>query len=324
MNYEKERHIAIEAVVKASQVCQDIQHSLTAEGEIAKSDRSPVTIADFGSQAIIVSHLLRSFPKDAIVGEEEASVLRQEDQGTLREKVMTYVQTVEPNLTEEQILDAIDYGARDCDFAKRYWTLDPIDGTKGFLRGDQYAVALALIENGTMVLGVLGCPNLPLDVKHPEKGNGCLLIAVKGQGAFMRPLSGGTETQIHVDRVSDSAEAVFCESFESGHSSHDTHAKIADLLNVTKPPYRIDSQCKYAAVARGDASIYLRLMSYKSWIWDQAAGAIIVQEAGGVVTDMDGKLLDFSQGRRLSNNSGVIATNGALHDKVLAAAQKIG
>ena len=78
------------------------------------------------------------------------------------------------------ILEAIDYGARECDFTQRYWTLDPVDGTKGFLRHDQYVVALALIEHGRPVLGVLGCPNLPCDLRSPEQGKGCLLTAVKG------------------------------------------------------------------------------------------------------------------------------------------------
>jgi len=323
MPYEYERTVAIEAVLKACQLCSDVQHGLTDNDKIAKSDRSPVTVADFGSQAIIVSHLLQNFPQDSIVGEEEASVLRQDDQTALRENVIRRVNIVEPDLNQQDILSAIDHGAKACDFSKRYWTLDPIDGTKGFLRGEQYAVALALVENGSVVLGVLGCPNLPIDGTNIERGKGCLFIAIKEQGAFMRSLSRQQEEEIHVDQVSDSAAAVFCESVESGHSSHEDHARIAELLKVTANPYRIDSQCKYAVVARGDASIYLRLMTYRSWIWDQAAGAIIVQEAGGRVTDMYGKPLDFSQGRRLQRNSGVIATNGKLHEEVLVAIQQV-
>ena len=55
----------------------------------------------------------------------------------------------------------------------RHWTLDPIDGTKGFLRGEQYAVCLALIEDGEVVLGVLGCPHLPVsgDVEQGPVGS---------------------------------------------------------------------------------------------------------------------------------------------------------
>lgn len=63
------------------------------------------------------------------------------------------------------------------------WTLDPIDGTKGFLRGGQYAVCLALIVDGKVVLGVIGCPNLPVESDYPDGPKGCIFVAVKGQGA---------------------------------------------------------------------------------------------------------------------------------------------
>ena len=61
--------------------------------------------------------------------------------------------------TPEAIAAWIDKG--NGNIAPRYWTLDPIDGTKGFIRGDQYAIALALIEQGQVKVGVLGCPSLP-------------------------------------------------------------------------------------------------------------------------------------------------------------------
>jgi 3'(2'), 5'-bisphosphate nucleotidase len=63
------------------------------------------------------------------------------------------------------------------------WTLDPIDGTKGFLRGEQYAVCLALIVDAKVQLGVMGCPNLPVDASKPDGPRGCLFVAVRGQGA---------------------------------------------------------------------------------------------------------------------------------------------
>ena len=62
------------------------------------------------------------------------------------------------------------------------WTLDPIDGTKGFLRGEQYAVCLALLVDSSVEVGVIGCPNLPLDPQKPDGQRGCLFIAVRGQG----------------------------------------------------------------------------------------------------------------------------------------------
>ena len=63
------------------------------------------------------------------------------------------------------------------------WTIDPIDGTKGFLRGEQYAVCLSLIVDSIVQVGVIGCPNLPVNPESPEQGTGCIFVAVRGQGA---------------------------------------------------------------------------------------------------------------------------------------------
>ena len=91
---------------------------------------------------------------------------------------------------------------------------------------------------------------------------------------------------------------------------------------------RMDSQAKYAAVARGDAVLYLRLPSgnpdrYAEKIWDHAAGALVVEEAGGIVTDMHGKPLDFGKAERLHDNQGVVVSNGAIHDDVIAALARL-
>ena len=84
----------------------------------------------------------------------------------------------------------------------------------------------------------------------------------------------------------------------------------------------MDGQTKYAIVARGEAAIYLRLPSrpgYQEKIWDHAAGSLIVEEAGGRVTDVHGRPLDFSAGRVLGNSGGIVVTNGVIHDAVLEA-----
>ena len=89
----------------------------------------------------------------------------------------------------------------------------------------------------------------------------------------------------------------------------------------------MDSQAKYAVVARGEADIYLRLPTradYREKIWDHAAGALIVAEAGGTVTDIHGRPLEFHHGRELAANRGVIVTNGRLHDRVLEAIRELG
>lgn len=324
--YQKELDIALSAVSAAARLCRGARQTLVDAESVSKKDRSPVTIADFGSQALISLALAEAFPGDPIVGEEDAAILREND--FLRRKVHELVALEAGPLEESRVLAAIDRGAGDTDFSKRFWTVDPIDGTKGFLRGEQYAVALALVDGGRVVLGVLGCPNF--SVGGAESG-GALFYAVTGGGSFSAPigsmdLAGHARNAmpIRVDGTPRPAEARFCESLESAHSDHDVHRKICDRLGITAPPCRMDSQAKYAAVALGEASIYLRLprgTEYREKIWDHAAGAVIVEEAGGRVTDFSGAPLSFASGRTLEGHRGILATNGRLHDKVLQAIQ---
>ncbi|MCK4871441.1 MAG: 3'(2'),5'-bisphosphate nucleotidase [Phycisphaerales bacterium] len=316
-----DRGAIVEAVRLACGLCETVQASLVTAETLKKKDRCPVTVADYGSQAVICHALDEAYPGLPIVGEEDAAALREPDNAELRSRVESHVSNVCSSLRGDAVLAAIDRGNHDAS-ASRYWTLDPIDGTKGFLRGEQYAVALALIEEGVVQLGILGCPNLP----HAN-GAGCLFIAQRGGGAFTAPLTDVTAlTAIHTDDISDPSAARFCESVESGHSSHSHSAQVAQRLGVTTDPVRMDSQCKYGAVARGDASIYMRLPTRKDYeerIWDHAAGAIVIEEAGGRVSDVHGKPLDFSQGTTLKNNAGVIATNAPLHNQVLAAVKMV-
>lgn len=292
---------------------------MAAADTLHKKDQSPVTVADFASQAVICAHLQQAFPGDAVVGEENAAPLRSVKQQALRASVCRQVGSVMANSPDEDaVMHWIDRGGADASTA-RYWTLDPIDGTRGFLRGGQYAIALALIENGEVVLGILGCPNLRAGAQQ-----GALFTAVKGDTATVSGLfdAHGPTTPIQVSQVKSARDALLCESVEPGHSNLNESARVADLLGIVKAPYRIDSQCKYAAVARNDASIYLRLPareSYRENIWDHAAGKIIVEAAGGIVTDIHGKALDFSCGRHLDNNKGVVAAAAAIHGQVIEA-----
>lgn len=125
--------------------------------------------------------------------------------------------------------------------------------------------------------------------------------------------------------ISDLSQASFCESVEAGHSDQSTNAKIAQSLGITRPPTRMDSQAKYCSVSRADGDIYLRLpvkKDYEEKIWDHAAGALLVEEAGGKVSDVEGKPLDFSLGRTLKGNKGIVAAVASIHDKVIEAVKQ--
>ncbi len=330
MAYEAETRAALEAVRTASRVAGAVQRRLLKSETLAKQDKSPVTVADFAVQAIVCRELAQHFPDDPLVGEESAELLREPEQGALCDAVVREVRAAVPGQPgKNAVLDWIDLGAPSGAFS-RYWTLDPIDGTKGFMRGAQYAVALALIEDGRVQAGVLGCPNLPYapDAPGKEGSVGALFTARRGAGAFVASLAAPERQRpAQVDACSDPSAARFCESVDPGHSHQERAAAVAAALGITREPFRIDSQCKYACVAQGDASIYLRLPTragYREKIWDHAAGMIVVEEAGGRVSDTEGAPLDFRHGEQLENNRGVVATSGPLHDRVLEVLASLG
>ncbi len=321
MSYEQEKQVAIEAALAAAKLCEKVRTERVPES-IEKSDKSPVTVADFGSQAVICRAIAVAFPHDLVIGEENAAELRQPTMANQLAQVTSYVQSVVGDVTSDDVLNWIDRG--NSEIGERYWTLDPIDGTKGFLRQDQYAVALALVELGEVKLGVLACPALPVDLDRPDGEKGVLFVAVRGEGATMMPLSGGEAQPIRVTAADDVANMRFVESVESGHGDHARQDAIAKAVGITAASLRMDSQAKYGAVASGRAALYLRLPSpktpdYREKIWDHAAGTIVVEEAGGRVTDMYGKPLNFSLSAKLVDNQGVIVSSGGIHDTVLAA-----
>ncbi len=328
MKYADELAAGVEAVKKACALCDEVQKKLSEVEAVSKQDRSPVTVADFGSQALLSRTLMKTFPHDPILGEEDAGPLRENDR--LRDEVLGLVHKRSDISDASDLLEILEAAGAETANVDRFWTIDPIDGTKGFLRGGQYAIALALVVEGEVALGLLGLPNFPLKTSpctgSTEGEKGCIFYAMEGEGAHAIALSGGPEVRIHVDDVNDAAHARFCESVEKAHASHEVHERISRLLGIDEPPCRIDSQAKYAAIARGDASIYLRLArgsEYREKIWDHAAGVILVREAGGRVTDFSGNPLDFSTGKTLENNVGVLATNGLFHQKTLDAVKEV-
>ncbi|KAG1365295.1 PAP-specific phosphatase HAL2-like [Cocos nucifera] len=366
--YSKELDVAVRVVQMACSLCQRVQSELVGrkQDEIeSKDDDSPVTVADWGVQATVSWVLLQCFGIEnvSIAAEEDVQTLSTKDNTALIESVVNTVNVClaeaptfglegpEKALGIEEVLEAISRCNSNGGPKGRFWVLDPVDGTLGFVRGDQYAVALALIEDGEVILGVLGCPNYPMNkawlnyhqryyrlmskLSPPTSGSwnkGCVMYAQKGSGeAWMQPLIhdyGKFDWQncarkIQVSSVSDPSFATFCEPVERTNSSHSFTAGLAHSVGVRKQPLRVYSMVKYAAIARGDAEIFMKFAraGYKEKIWDHAAGVVIIQEAGGVVTDAGGRPLDFSRGIHLGGlDRGIIACSGALlHEKIIEA-----
>lgn len=319
---EPKLKIAYQATREAARLMRVIQRE-TVVSSLTKGDKSPVTIADFASQALIGYALKIAFPDIPLVAEETSAALRAPEGAHLLDQVTHYVQRVMPDATAESVCEWIDHGGAEP--GEQFWVLDPIDGTKGYLRGDQYAVALAFVQDGLVQIAALGCPNLSDATDTDPDGPGCLVLGARGQGTWVTEMEGdsGDWRQLRVSDRSQGSQARLMRSFESGHTNVSQIDMLADALGVQVEPVRMDSQAKYAVLAAGGGEVIVRLLSpkmpdYREKIWDQAAGALILEEAGGRITDLAGKPLEFTS-RLLVNSRGVLASNGHLHEALLEA-----
>jgi 3'(2'), 5'-bisphosphate nucleotidase len=317
-----EIQFAIDAVREAALLADRVQHEMVTEA-LTKEDRSPVTVADYAAQAVVARRLGDSFPEGILVGEEDSDALRKPAEKATLDQITHFVQSIFPNASSEDVCDWIDLGGQEP--GKRFWTLDPVDGTKGFLRKAQYAVALALIEDGKVQIAVLGCPHISRGHRVDIGGEGSLVLAVRDKGCWTQHLrSGGNWKALQISAQDDRTRARLLRSAEAAHTDLNALDDIAQNLGIGRDAVRMDSQAKYSVLAAGEGELIFRLISpkmpdYKEKIWDQAVGSLLVEEAGGRVSDLDGLKLDFKQGRMLLNNRGVLASNGILHEEALEA-----
>jgi len=312
--------VGLAAVQAAASLCEAVRAAMVVEaapGALNKQDQSPVTVADFGAQALICHMLGDRFPGDTIVAEEDSATLQEARHVDQLTAVTRFVAHHIPHVSPANICEWIDRGKGEP--GQRFWVLDPIDGTKGFLRRDQYAIALALIEDGAVRWGFLACP-----VLEHTRGAGAIFVAQQSRGVEMFTLDGTRLGLVQVSSTDDPRRGRLAESVESAHTNRSLSCELQRSLGITEAPVRMDSQAKYAAVAQGQADIYLRAPNtrtpdYRECIWDHAAGWLVVTEAGGRVTDVYGAELNWTQGRRLEQNIGVLATNRLLHQAMLEA-----
>ena len=154
-----------------------------------------------------------------------------------------------------------------------------------------------------------------------------MFYAVRGKGAYSQSINSfdiTIPTRIYIVANDDKDNFRFVESVESCHGDQIKQNEIARRIGIQTAPLRMDSQVKYGSVANGQAVLYLRFpnphnQDYRENIWDHTAGAIIVEEAGGKVSDMDGKPLNFRDNEKMLHNRGVVVSNGTIHEQVLEA-----
>lgn len=321
--------IAHAAVMDAMIVCRRAAQRLSELGRVDKPDHSPVTAADFAAQAVIVRHL-RRLGATPIVGEERADLLRQPDHASLRDAVVEAVRPVWPDASADAVLDAIDGAAGSAD-PTGHWVVDPIDGTRGFVRGRQYAVCLAYIEQARPRLALLGCPNLAsgtdADLEVADAA-GTLLLAEHGERTRWSHAVPTAALRV-VEPASDQRPS----PLRVTHSYDGTYSRLGEIDRVLEriggPIERrpADSQAKYGMVARGQAHAYLRVPKDRQraeHVWDHGPGWLIATAAGMTVTDLSGAPFDFTPGSRLANNYGVVCAHPSVHGELLEAIAALG
>jgi 3'(2'), 5'-bisphosphate nucleotidase len=315
------------AAVAALRAGADVARRVRVDApRLTKDDRSPVTVADFAVQAVVSRTLSEAFEDLRLVAEEVSRSFRRPGGPAVLAEVVRSVRSVFAGAEPDDVSAWIDLGRSPAD--GDFWTLDPIDGTKGFLRGGHYAVALARVERGEVVLAGLACPTLRLEPAGWTSADGVLAFAQRGQGAWAQPLAGGAWVRLKTSELDDPSRARWLRSVEGAHTDERWLEGLIADLGITREAVRMDSQAKYLVVAAGEGDLIFRLLpsgdrAFRERIWDQAAGALLVEEAGGTVTDLAGGRLDFGAGVRLERNIGVLTSNGPLHRRVLEALRRV-
>jgi len=319
-----EVQFAIDTVQFGSELARRVRAESSVK-TIIKQDDSPVTLADMGIQAVAGALLEHYFPKSIMVAEESSTYLRSRKGEEDLDKIASYVHAFFPRANPSRVCEWIDRGQGPA--GDSFWTLDPIDGTKGFLRGGQYAIALALIRDGKVELAALACPELETP-KTLGGTTGLMVLAARGQGCWGASIDDERRwVPVRVSGCEDIARARILDSFELRHQNIEKSRKLREALGIVPEPVPLDSQAKHVVLASGGAEIFFRTLpqrnpEFREKIWDVAPGAFAIEEAGGRVTDLLGDPIDYGAGKILTRSPGFLATNGRFHDVVLGVLQK--
>ena len=327
MSHDKTFRACLNVVAASCKMTRRAQQMALNVSEFSKLDTSPVTAADFAVQALVTRTLGKLYKDVVIVAEEDSAELKTKN--SLLNNICEMVSLDWPTVSSKKIIDTIEVGNHEIQ-RDSFWTLDPIDGTKGFIRGAQYAIALAFIDEGEVTKAIMGCPNLshsPAQSPHTVNPRGSIFFSQKGAGAWVLPDDFDEFAPKRIScNIRESDKIRICGSVEPLHSVTHKNDQIAKFLAKTNDKLKIDSQCKYAVVGRGQADAFIRLPTdpnYLEKVWDHAAGALIASESGAVVTDADGETLNFSDGKEMSGNKGIVCATPSYHPQIIKAIKEL-
>ena len=194
--------------------------------------------------------------------------------------------------------------------SRRCWILDPLDSTSSFIRnGQHYGIILGLTVDGEPVVGMTYKPEL-----------GELYFAARGEGAW-RAFTGSDPGPVGLLPVKVSWDTRLNLILSHGRQSPALHSLLQRLGNPTWN--RMNGSLKINEVARGEYTAFVSPRENPMNLWDLAATQVILEEAGGRLTDLSGRPLDY-RAPHPRVDEGIIASNGVLHDAILARLARSG
>ncbi|MGZ3458539.1 MAG: inositol monophosphatase family protein [Archangium sp.] len=303
----------IEAVRLACELCRRVQASKA--GFSRKGDSSPVTLADYGAQALLCRAIRRHFPEDGIIAEERGEAFLSLPPEQREQAVRLVGKLLGEPVIEEDFVRWLEHGRGVR--VDRTWVIDPVDGTEGFIHGRAYSVGVGTLVEGEPADGIIGAPVSPLD-------EGGTLFFTDGGGAWAEPLEGGEPRALHVSDRVDPPSLRVAESYVMGRRSREIADRVYAAAGIdARRIKRYDGMVKYALVAAGAVELFIRgprdIQKNPHKLWDHVAGTALVRAAGGQVTRLDGRRVDFSQGAELRGTLGLIASNGRVHPRLVEA-----
>jgi 3'(2'), 5'-bisphosphate nucleotidase len=309
---------ALKAVSIAARAAVRFAERLQAEpgGRADKPDASPVTAADLALQGLLTILLSERYGPRATVGEESTEIFSGD--ARLRGVVQELLRSERPGLSASAIDAAIDAAGGDGTEAN-HWVLDPIDGTRGYLRGQQYCTCLAFVEAGVPVFGAAGCPRLGAAgrvvaaVRHAgaRTWEGLSMSEPPAAARVRMAGGGGRPVRACVSPELGPRSRARLASLVAGLRSEPPAPETAGLETVGLETLGMESQVKFVLVACGEADLAVRFPSGepardRDMVWDYAGAVTMVEEAGGRMTDCRGEPLRFGRGRAIERNAGVL------------------
>ncbi|MDA1008314.1 MAG: hypothetical protein O2800_04850 [Planctomycetota bacterium] len=287
----------------------------------AKADGSPITAADVAIQIVLLDHLARANVPQRVIAEESDASLRGADPGAwgLVERAVRH--ELKSELHGRDVRELVNTLASEKDGP--YWSIDPIDGTSGWVAGRTFCTCIALIDQGQAILGGVVMPRVPDDWTTDARiRDGLMLRATFGQGAFA---SNGTGwSRLH--RTPLTNPPVWLCSARKGNRT-ERGRRVLERAAPNNIPFPIDSQCKYALVAQSIGDIAFRLSmpgSSAEQAWDHAAGLLLVSESGGMASDIRGQSIHYADDGRMSNSLGAIGCAAELHRPIIDSLAALG